>query len=92
MISADEQARDDSVFVGGPHAAVAREKRGAGTFLARKAESAIEQAFDKPLETDGDFIKAAFESRADAIDHAAADHRFADGNILGPICSRFANR
>src|SRR5580704_3974627 len=82
-----KKARNDPVFVRGPDSAVARKKRGAGTFFARKAKTAIEQAFDKPLEANGHLIEAASQPSADTIDHTAADRRFADGNIFGPLAA-----
>src|SRR5271163_1805100 len=45
-----EETRDDTVFVGGPHASIAAKKRGARALFAGKAQAPREQALHEPLE------------------------------------------
>ena len=52
-----------------------------------KPSRPVQQAFDKPFEAHRDFVKAAVQLRADAIDHAAAHYGFPDGKASGPSSS-----
>src|SRR5205085_3272838 len=79
-----DEACDQAVLVGGPYRAVAAQERGAGAFLAGKAEIAAEQAVDEPFEADRRLHQPAPEFFGDAIDDRAADHAFADRAVAPP--------
>ena len=76
-----QQRRDDAVLVGRPDAAIQADKGSTRALFPAKAQRAVEQAFDEPLETDRHLVELAAELRRDAIDHLAADDRLADRRV-----------
>jgi hypothetical protein len=79
------QCRHNPVLIRRPYLAVAPQETGASTFFAAKAQRSIEQASGEPLETHWHLEQLAPESCYDAVDHAAADHRFSDCCIALPL-------
>ena len=80
-----EQTRDDSVFVGGPHAAVARRNEEPALSSPAKPSRPASRPSTNHLKPTGHLVQPAPQPRADAIDHAAAHHRFPDGDVLAPV-------
>src|SRR5207237_34564 len=74
-----------AVLVGRPDGAVAAEEARAGGFFAAEADRAVEQSRREPFEADRDFAKFSIQAGDDAIDHGAADQRFADGRGARPL-------
>src|SRR5690606_39089715 len=56
-----EQGEENAVLVGRPDRAVAAEERSAGALLSPKADGAIEQAGNEPLESNRNLVQPATE-------------------------------
>ena len=80
-----QQVHDGAVLVGRPHTPVVPQETGSGTFLAAKANRALEQTRREPLEADRHFAKLSASFLHHTVDHAAADQRLADGDVRGPV-------
>ncbi len=82
-----QQRRDDTVLVGGPHAAVDSAERRTGAFLAAETYFTVYEPGHEPFEADRHLVDAALEPAADPVDHRAADHRLAHGGIRTPAAA-----
>src|SRR5215469_15865200 len=80
-----KEVGNNSVFVGGPHGSVAPQKCRPRTLLAAKADAAIDQPLDKPLESHRHLDQPALQAGRYPVDHAAADNSLADSHRLGPL-------
>ena len=65
--------------------AVAAEEAGSGGLFACKAEAAVDEAVDEPLEAYGDFQHGAVEAFGYAVDDAGGDEGFADADAALPV-------
>ena len=81
VISAASNARDNSVLVRRPDAAIPTDERRARTFFPAEAEGAVEQTGDEPLEAHRHLIELPAKLRGDPINHLAAYHRLANRRL-----------
>src|SRR5687768_11330487 len=80
-----QQCGYDSVFIRRPGCAVDAQERGARAFFSAKAERAIAQTLHEPFEPDRHLVDLSPQLLRDAINHLAADYRFAHCHIPAPI-------
>src|SRR5271155_3719746 len=80
-----QQSGDDAVLVGGPHSTVTTQEGGAGALFTHEPELAFEQSVDEVLEAYRNFEELSAQPGGDPIDHAAADDRLANGDLLAPL-------
>lgn len=66
---AGQQAKDDTVLVGGPNRAVLAQERCPGGFFAAETVGAIDEPVDEPFEADRNLLQRTAEIGGNAVDH-----------------------
>src|ERR1700678_2508481 len=82
-----EQTKDESILVRCPDRSVPTEERSSSAFLTAETQRTVDQAVDKPFESDGRFHKLAPKFSRHAVYHAARNHGLSDSGAALPLGS-----
>ena len=79
-----QQVGDQTILIGGPHAAVLAQEAHAGALLAAEGDFAAEQRVHEPLEAHRHFDDLRVDRCGHAVDQGRGDQRLAHGCALRP--------
>ena len=79
-----QQVRDQTVLVGGPHAAVLAQEAHAGALFAAEGDFTLEQRVDEPLEADRHLNELGVDGSGHAVDQGGGNQRLADAGAFRP--------
>lgn len=79
-----QQVRDQTILIGGPHAAVLAQEAHAGALFAAEGDFALEQRVNEPLEADRNLNELGVDGSGHAVDQGGGHQRLADAGAFRP--------